>query len=84
MSKASKIVVDNLIKDLKARPSEFSCGEHTLHDKTNGVYYWVANGVFHGGIHRPYEMGFGMVQSWRFHRALDAWKAWFVTSGKAV
>ena len=39
LSKAAKIVVDNLIHDLRTRPSDFSCGRHTLKDKSNGVEY---------------------------------------------
>ena len=76
MSKASKIVVDKLIFDLQERPRDFCCDEHVLKDKVNCVEYWVANTIFNGGIWRPYKMSFGMFQSFRFHSALDKWKAW--------
>ncbi len=84
MSKAVKIVVDNLINDLQSRPLDFRCGEHTLEDKSNGFEYWVANTVFDGGIHLPYKMSFGIIQSWRFHSALTKWKAWANLNSKGV
>lgn len=75
MSRATKIVVDNLISDLQKRPRDFVCSEYVLTDKLKRVEYWVANTVSDGGIYRPYKMNFGMVQSWRFHSALNKWKA---------
>jgi len=84
MSRSTKIVVDNLILDLKARPTDFICDGSMLKDKANGYYYWVANGVFHGGIHLPYEMYFGIFQSVRFHLALNKWKAWTNINTKII
>lgn len=76
MTRASKTVVDELIDALMARPDTFSCGERTLRDNKSGLEFWIANGRFSGGVHSPYEMRFGALQSVRFHRALRAWKAW--------
>lgn len=71
-----KVVVDELIKAMIARPETFSCGEHTLQDSKSGLEFWVSNGRFSGGVYSPYKMPFGAVQSVRFHRALRVWKAW--------
>lgn len=76
MSKAEKLVVDQLIKDLRERPEDFKCGEHTLDDSKTGIQYWISNGFFSAGIHRPYEMKFGAFEGWRFHEGLKKWKAW--------
>ncbi len=76
MSRVTKIVVDNLIKDLQSRPLDFKCDKFKLTDNKTGVQYWVANTIFDGCIYKPYEMKFGIVQSLRFHSALKKWKAW--------
>ena len=75
MSRETKIVVDQLVKDLRYRPENFTCNEHTLKDSETGLTYWVANGRSSGGVYGPYKMKFGMIQSIRFHAALDKWKA---------
>lgn len=73
--KPAKIVVDQIIHDLQHRAGDFVCGECTLEDKKTGYRYWVANGFLSAGIHVPYRMPFGAIQGWRFHRALNRWKA---------
>ena len=77
MSKASKMVVDRLIADLKERPLDFVCDEFTLKDKGKGLEYSIAYEVFRCRMCSPYLMEFGFIQSYRFHSALDEWKAWF-------
>lgn len=76
MNNPQKTVVDELVAALIKRPESFSCNQHTLDDKQSGLRFWVANGRLSGGIHHPYQMPFGMMQSLRFHRAVRAWKAW--------
>lgn len=73
--KPSKIVVDQLVHDLQYRPDDFRCGDIVLEDTRTKYQYWVANGFSCAGIHRPYEMSFGFIQGWRFHQALNKWKA---------
>lgn len=86
MSREAKLVVDQLIHDLQHRAEDFKCGEHTLDDSKTGYRYWVANLFFDARIYQPYEMSFGVVQGWRFHRALRKWKAWkmIALSGEAT
>lgn len=76
MSKASSLVVNQIIRDLKDRPEDFKCGEHILADSKTGISYWIANSFFNAGIHAPYEMKFGAFDGWRFHEGLKKWKAW--------
>lgn len=76
MASPAKICVDELISALMARPSTFSCGEHTLDDTKTGMRFWISNGRLSGGIYSPFKMSFGIIQSLRFHRAVRAWKAW--------
>ena len=74
MSKAIKMLVDQIIEDLRDRPNDFKCDEHYLTDDTTGYKYWVANGIPFYGVSYPYKLGFGFIQGWRFTRALDKWK----------
>lgn len=41
-----KVVVDELIEAMIARPETFSCDEYTLRDGKSGIEFWVANGPF--------------------------------------
>lgn len=79
MGKAAKIVVDELIDAMVARPDTFRCGEYTLDDKRSGMQFWIASGRLSCGVYAPYRLQFGPWQSLRFHRALRAWKAWDAT-----
>ena len=72
MSRAVKLVVDQLIRDLENRPSDFSCSRLTLSDSKTKRVYWVAMGP---GIYEPYILSFGLCQGRRFISALDKWKA---------
>ena len=75
MSRAAKLVVDNLINNLKEHPEDFTCGKYRLNETTTGFEYWIGNSFFDAGIYEPYNMSFGWVQGWRFHAALERWKA---------
>lgn len=76
MSNETRLVVNQLINDLRIRPRDFFCGECTITDKKTGIEYWISNGRMNGAIYWPYEMRFGLLQSLRFHSVLDKWKAW--------
>lgn len=76
MSRPAKLVVDRLIRDMQERPDDFSIDEHVLTDKAKGFDYWIANTRADAEIYRPYQMKFGLIQSYRFHAALDKLKAW--------
>ncbi len=87
MSKITKQVVDSLIDEIQKRPDDFIFGRYALVDLKTKYEYWVANGRFNGGIHEPFKMKFGMWQSLRFHRAVQALKVYqaqfaFETRGK--
>lgn len=75
MSKgASKAVVDCLIKAMEERPDDFEPGSVTMLDKKTGYEYWVGNGRFFAGVHRPYSFKFGFIHGLRFWRALRGLK----------
>lgn len=75
MSRTTKLIVDQLIADLRDRPADFVCSEYTLDDSKTNMSYWVANGRFSAGIYTPYKLWFGFIQGYRFHNALTKWKA---------
>jgi len=75
MSRESKLIVDQLIKDLRDRTMDFTCGECTLDDKKTKIEYWIGNGIILYGICNPYTFRFGIVQGYRFGVALRKWKA---------
>jgi len=75
MSMAQRLVVDQLIHDLKNRPQDFECTEHHLIDKKTSHKYWIANGAPYCGLDKPYQFGFGLWHGLRFYRALQKWKA---------
>jgi hypothetical protein len=74
---AAETIVDELIQALQKRPDTFTAGEYTLDDKNTGMSFWIANGRFSAGVHHPFNLQFGAWQSWKFHRALTRWKAWY-------
>lgn len=76
MARPVKMVVDELIAAMMARPESFSIGEHTLKDTRTGYEYWIASTRLDSGVWRPFQMKFGPWQSCRFHRALRALKAY--------
>lgn len=75
MSKAVRIAVDQLIYDLEHRPVDFSCNQFRLIDNQSLYEYWVGNMFFDAGVYSPFKMPFGFVHGWRFHSALNKWKA---------
>lgn len=80
MASPEKIVVDDLVAALIARPETFSCDEYTLNDNKTNYRFWVANGASNAGVYRPFELKFGWWEGRRFHRALKAWKVWRTAS----
>jgi len=74
MSRETKLIVDQLIHDLQNRPKDFQCYTFELHDNKTGFSYWVSE---HGekGMHKPFKLSFGFIQSIRFIKALNKWKA---------
>lgn len=76
VSKLTRIVVDEAIAAMVARPGTFRISEYTLDDTKAGLEYWIANTVFDAGVYRPFKMKFGLWQSVRFHRAVRALKAY--------
>ncbi len=67
-----KIVVDKLLKDLRDRPEDFSADGVVLNDKGTGYRYFL--GRF-PRMYAPYNMGFGLIQSYRLGRGIELWKA---------
>lgn len=76
MSKATKLIVDNLIEAFRTRPDDFSLSEHCLTDNATNTSYWIANTVLDGGIYQPAKRNFGPWQSIRFHRSLTYLQAY--------
>jgi len=84
MSRESRLIVDQLISDLEHRAADFKCREYVLSDTKSGIHYWIANGWSFAGIYTPYRMTFGIYQGYRFHKALNKWKAYnMITSSIA-
>lgn len=75
MSRAVKLVVDQLIYDLQRRPGDFDCSECVLRDRKAKLGFWIANCFFDAKIYEPYTLNFGFVQGWRFHQAVKKWKS---------
>jgi len=71
----AKEVVDALVQAMWGRPTSFSCTEYRLTDMDSGLVYWIGSGFMFAGIYKPYEMKFGWIQGWRFHRMLRKWKS---------
>ncbi len=74
MMKSNKDIVNAVIAAMASRPNDFTIGEHTLDDKVSGLKFWVANTRFDGAIYEPFKHRFGIVQSFRFHRAVKQLK----------
>lgn len=70
----NKDLVDSVISAMIERPNDFVIGEYNLTDKKSKMDFWIANGVFFGGVERPFKAWFGIVQSMRFHRAVKQLK----------
>jgi len=81
VSKQTKIIVDQLIKDLQDRPEDFRCDSFALMDNVKNVEYSISKGAFCAGVYRPFEMRLGFYQGVRFFRALEKWKACQVIKG---
>lgn len=71
MSRATKLIVDNLIEAFRTRPDDFVLTEFVLRDKSTNTQYWIANGISFYGTYYPAKLRFGWRQSFRFHRALS-------------
>ena len=80
MSKPVRMVVDEAIAAMMARPGTFRIGEHTLDDTKTGIEYWIANTWMDAGICRPFVLRFGIWHGVRFHRAVRALKAYQAVS----
>lgn len=75
VSRESKLVVDQLLIEMRDRPNDFKCDDCVLLDTKTNIQYWITNLFFDAGIYKPYEMKFGFIQGWRFHSGLNKWKA---------
>ncbi len=75
MVSAAKVIVDRVKKDMEQRPEDFTCGQYKLDDSATRLSYWVANGWHCAGVYSPFKQRFGLIQGFRFHRALKRWKA---------
>lgn len=75
MSKAQKLVVDQLIEDFQNRPNDFACDEYCLHDTKTDISYWIANTWFDTEVYTPYKMWLGFYHGPRLRIALNKWKA---------
>lgn len=75
-----RMVVDEVIAAMSARPKTFRIEEYVLTDTKSGIEYWIGNTVFDGSIYRPFKMSFGAWNSFRFHRAVRALKAFHAIS----
>lgn len=76
MGRKAKLIVDEVIVAIISRPDDFQIGAYTLDDRKSGMEFWIANGIFSGGVYRPFKMSFGLRQSWRFHRAVASLKVY--------
>ncbi len=72
--KDKKLVVDRVIYQMKKRPDDFVFVHNILVDKKTLYKYWIGNGRFNGGVHAPFKMKFGILNSIRFHKAVDQLK----------
>ncbi len=70
MSKATQIIVDNLIEAFRTRPDDFVFSDHMLRDTVTKTVYWTSNGASYARIYHPGELYLGWWQGRRFHRAL--------------
>ncbi len=75
MSAESRLVVNQLLEDMRLRPMDFSCVESILIDKKTKIEYWIGSGIISYGIYEPYTLSFGIVQGYRFSVGLRKWKA---------
>ncbi len=75
MSAESRLVVNQLLEDMRLRPNDFACGLFILRDSKTQISYWIGTGMFMCGIYSPYVMNFGFIQSYRFSVGLRKWKA---------
>lgn len=67
---AVKAAVNSLIKAMMDRPGDFSISENRMKDTKTDYEYWISNGFMFAGVIEPYKLGFGLIQGWRFSRAL--------------
>lgn len=74
MSRAVRLLVNQLIKDLHDRPEDFTCDEHHLRDTKTSHQYWIPSGVGYYRMEAPYKVDFGLWHGWRFGKALGNWK----------
>lgn len=76
MQQSDKQIVDALIDAMAARPEDFQIDEHYLKDQKSGLAVWIYSERWNYCVAEPFEMPFGLRQSWRFHRYLNRFKAW--------
>jgi len=72
---ATNAMVACLIKAMKERPDDFEPDTVTMKDNKTGYEYWISNGLFSVGVHKPYSFRFGFINGYRFSVALKGLKA---------
>ncbi len=70
-----KLIVDQLIKDLEYRPEDFDCNSNEIVDNKTNVRYSLDIYYAPIGVKSPYKLKFGIIQGYRFLRAVKKWKA---------
>jgi len=74
MSKQAALVLEQLEKDLRDRPGDFSEDTHTIMDK-KGPQFWIASGFLFYRCYKPTSLGFSFMQKIRFSIMLKKWRA---------
>lgn len=62
-----------LLDALRDRPLDFYKDLYTFKDRKTNAEYWIANGFWFYGLHRPAEFTFSFLDKLRFSKALREW-----------
>ena len=72
---ATNAMVDCLISAMRSRPEDFEIGSVTMKDTKTGYEYWICQGLFSVGVHKPFNFRFGFINGYKFSVALKGLKA---------
>lgn len=81
MALSISTIIDELEKDIKSRPEEFSISDDRLLDTTKMIIYNISGAWFECGTVEPFKLSFGWYNGWRFKRLIKQYKIWRALNG---